>query len=33
MPDEPQELGYGETMFRRVQNVIALGGFGTFDLG
>ena len=33
MPDESQELGYGETMFRRVQNVIGVGGFGTFDLG
>jgi hypothetical protein len=33
MPDEPREIGYGETMFRRVQNVIGLGGFGTFDLG
>jgi hypothetical protein len=33
MPDEPRELGYGETMFRRVQNVIGLGGFSTFDLG
>ncbi|OAI47658.1 hypothetical protein AYO44_09170 [Planctomycetaceae bacterium SCGC AG-212-F19] len=33
MPDEPRELGYSETIFRRVQNVIGLGGFGTFDLG
>ena len=33
MPDEPRELGYGKTMFRRIQNVIGLGGFGTFDLG
>ena len=33
MPDEPRALSYGETMFRRVQNVLGLGGFGTFDLG
>lgn len=33
LPDEPPELGYGETMFQRVQHVIRLGGFGTFDLG
>jgi hypothetical protein len=33
MPDEPRELGYSKTMFRRVQNVIELGGFGTVDLG
>ena len=33
MPDEPKELGYADTMFRRVQKVIALGGFSTFDLG
>ncbi len=33
MPDEPRGTTYGKTMFRRVQNVIGLGGFGTFDLG
>src|SRR5262249_20880797 len=33
MPDEPHELGYTGTMFRRVQNVIGLGGFSTYDLG
>jgi hypothetical protein len=33
MPDEPPETGYGQTMFRRVQDVLAAGGFGTFDLG
>ena len=33
MPDEPRELDYGKTMFRRVQNVIGLSGFTTFDLG
>jgi hypothetical protein len=33
MPYEPRGLGYGVTMFRQVQDVIGLGGFGTFDLG
>jgi hypothetical protein len=34
MPDEPPEPGYAEeTIFRRVQVVIGMGGFGTFDLG
>jgi hypothetical protein len=33
MPDEPPETSYGQTMFRRVQDVLAAGGFGTFDLG
>lgn len=33
MPDEPPETGYGETLFRRVQDVLAAGGFSTFDLG
>jgi hypothetical protein len=33
MPDEPRDLAYAETMFRRVQNIIGRGGFGTFDLG
>jgi hypothetical protein len=33
MPDEPPETSYGQTMFRRVQDVLAEGGFGTFDLG
>lgn len=33
MPDEPRDLGYGGTMFRRFQAVLSLGGFGTFDLG
>lgn len=32
MPDEP-EIGYGETTFRRIQDVMGEGGFGTFDLG
>ncbi len=33
MPDEPHETTYGETIFRRVQDVMAAGGFATFDLG
>lgn len=33
MPDEPRDLGYGETMFRRVQDIIGRGGFSTYDLG
>jgi hypothetical protein len=33
MPDEPRETSYGQTMFRRFQDVLAAGGFGTFDLG
>ncbi len=33
MPDEPPDTSYGQTMFRRVQDVLAAGGFGTFDLG
>ena len=33
MPDKPTETGYAQTMFRRVQSVISLGGFTTLDLG
>jgi hypothetical protein len=33
MPDEPADIGYEQTMFRRVQDVIGLGGFRTYDLG
>jgi hypothetical protein len=33
MPDEPPETDYAKTLFRRVQDVIAMGGFSTFDLG
>lgn len=33
MPDESHETSYGQTMFRRVQDVLATGGYGTFDLG
>jgi hypothetical protein len=33
MPEEPPETSYGQTMFRRVQEVMGARGFGTFDLG
>ena len=33
MPDEPPETGYGDTMFRHVQDMMRQGGFGTFELG
>jgi hypothetical protein len=33
MPDEVVGTPYGQTMFRRFQNIIGLGGFSTFDLG
>jgi hypothetical protein len=33
LPDEPPDTSYGQTMFRRVQSVMAVGGFSTFDLG
>lgn len=33
MPDEPRETNYGDTLVRRVQDVMSLGGFTTFDLG
>ena len=33
MTDEGGEIGYGDTLFRRVQEVIESGGFHTFDLG
>lgn len=33
MPDESRDIPYGETMFRRIQDVLAVGGFVTFDLG
>ncbi len=32
MPDETG-VDYSETVFRRLQNVIGLGGFSTYDLG
>ena len=33
MPDEARETSYAHTTFRRVQDQLAKGGFGTFDLG
>jgi hypothetical protein len=33
MPHEPDGTSYGETTFRRIQDVLAKGGFGTMDLG
>jgi hypothetical protein len=33
MPDEPADTSYGDTCFRRVQDVMFRGGFNTWDLG
>ena len=33
MTDEDKDIAYGETLFRRVQDVISSGGFSTNDLG
>ena len=33
MPDESDELSYGQTLFVRIQSVIQSGGFSTSDLG
>jgi hypothetical protein len=33
LADEDPRIGYGETLFRRVQEVIESGGFDTCDLG
>ena len=33
LADEDGGIGYGETLFRRVQGVIESGGFSTNDLG
>ena len=33
LADEDREIGYGETLFRRVQEVIESGGYNTYDLG
>jgi hypothetical protein len=33
LADEDWEIGYGQTLFRRVQEVIESGGFTTCDLG
>jgi hypothetical protein len=31
--DEDRELTYGETLFRRIQDVMLAGGFHSYDLG
>jgi hypothetical protein len=33
LPDEPAKTSYGQTLFRRVQEVMAKGGFSSCDLG
>jgi hypothetical protein len=33
LTDEEKNLTYGETLFRRVEEVIEAGGFNTYDLG
>ena len=33
MPAEEPNTMYGETLFRRIQDVIAAGGYSTWDLG
>jgi hypothetical protein len=33
LPDEPPGTAYAQTVFRRVQEVMARGGFSSFDLG
>ena len=33
LPGEPEETGYGDTRFRRMQDVILAGGFSTWHLG
>jgi hypothetical protein len=33
MPDESPDTQYGSTVFRRIQEVMAHGGFDTWDLG
>ena len=33
LPDESRDIGYGETLFRQIQDVIEAGGFHTCDLG
>jgi hypothetical protein len=33
LPDEPREIGYADTLFRRIQDVMLRGGFNTWDLG
>lgn len=33
MPDEPTEMEYEQTLFRKVQDTMLAGGFNTWDLG
>ena len=33
MPEEPADSSYGNTLFRRVQEIMRRGGFSTWDLG
>jgi hypothetical protein len=33
LTDEDRELTYGETLFRRIQDVMLAGGFHSYDLG
>lgn len=33
MPDEPDDVSYGQTSFRRLQDILEAGGFSTDDLG
>jgi len=33
LTDEDESIGYGETLFRRVEHVIGSGGFHTCDMG
>ena len=33
MPVEPAETDHGDSLFRRVQDVISAGGYGTWELG
>lgn len=33
LADERENTGYADTLFLLIQNVLAVGGFTTFDLG
>ena len=33
MADEPRDMDYGNTLFRRIEEVMLEGGFNTWDLG
>ncbi len=33
MPDEPEETNFGDTLFRRIQDVMLEGGYSLWDLG